>query len=295
MTQNSVTCRIGENRYVIQSDDDYLLHIGDDFEPDMVALFASLIDRDMTIVDVGANIGCTALLFSDLGKTVHAFEPSRTTYQFLSTNLKSNGKGNVEAYNLGLGERDEKFQLSFAPENRSGGFISNKTSATQGHVTEDVEIVSGDRFFSEQNIGPVDFIKIDVEGFELDVIAGLKEQIGQHHPVVCLELNHWCLNAFQRISVPDFFDALLDVFPVLLAVDGQTFKDLHNEDDRYNVMYHHIIHFRYPNLVAAFEPAQLETFHQRFTNAELTERSSPSGGNKFPARLVRFARRVLSG
>ena len=73
-----------------------------------------------------------------------------------------------------------------------------------------------------------------------------------------LELNHWCLNAFQRTSIPDFLDLLRSTFPILLAVDGDTYMDLHDEGERYIVMYHHILHMRYPNVVGAFDEDRLD-------------------------------------
>jgi hypothetical protein len=63
-----------------------------------------------------------------------------------------------------------------------------------------------------------------------------------YRPIVVLELNHWCLNAFQRTSLPDFFDYLRSVFPVLLGSRWQSnYLNLHDDsNDTYIVMYHHI-------------------------------------------------------
>ena len=122
-------------------------------------------------------------------------------------------------------------------------------------------VKKGDDFFHSSE---VDFIKIDVEGFEKNVIEGLIETIHKHNPIVVLELNHWCLNAFQRISIPDFFDFLVNIFPILYAVEGDKYLNLHDENDRYIVMYHHIIHFKYPNIVAAFNQKQLDRFLERY-------------------------------
>jgi len=73
-------------------------------------------------------------------------------------------------------------------------------------------------------------------------------------PIVLLELNHWCLNAFRRIAVPDFFDMLRTVFPVLYAVEtDNTTINLHDPDGAYHVMHSHIVNFRYPNIVAGFD------------------------------------------
>ena len=76
-----------------------------------------------------------------------------------------------------------------------------------------------------------------------------------------LELNHWCLNAFQRTSIPDFFDFLRSRFPILLAVDGTgCYLDLHDATESYGVMYHHIIHMRFLNILAGFDESRFALF-----------------------------------
>ena len=109
-----------------------------------------------------------------------------------------------------------------------------------------------------------DFIKVDVEGFEKFVVEGAAKTIQQAKPVVVLELNHWCLNAFQRISVPEYFDYLRSVFPILLAIDGGSFADLHAQDQTYHVMYEHMVNSRYLDLVGAFEASRLNRFFDSY-------------------------------
>lgn len=256
--ERSVTTRIGADNYLITSDDNYLDHIKDEFEPAMVTLFASLLRDGDCVLDVGANIGCTSLLFSQVARQVFSFEPSPTTFRLLQKNLAQAQVHNVVAANFGLGNSEGAFELTFAPDNRSGGFVSNLTTASSGHQVESIRIVAGDAYLRAANIAQIDFIKIDVEGFERNVIEGLTDTLARCKPVVVLELNHWCLNAFQRTSVPDFFDFLRGVFPLLYAVDGDDVRNLHDPDDAYYVMYQHIAHnFRYPNLVGAFNRSRV--------------------------------------
>jgi FkbM family methyltransferase len=253
--------KIGEKSYTIASDDDYLKHVGSEFEPYTCSLFKSLIEKNYKVFDVGANIGCTTLLFGDLGREVDSFEPSPSTFEILKQNLASSLHSNTRIHNLGLGAKNENLTLTFAPSNRSGGFVSDKTQASKGFTIEEIVIKKGDDLFHSTE---VNFIKIDVEGYEKNVIEGLSQTILKNQPIVVLELNHWCLNAFQRISIPDFFDFLANVFPILYAIDGDKYLNLHDESDRYIVMYNHIIHFKYPNIVGAFHHKQLERFADRF-------------------------------
>ena len=248
--------KIGATSYDISSDDAYLRDMPPEFEPDMVDLFASLITPQMVVADVGANIGMTALLFSDLARKVYAFEPSPSTFALLSENLAAAGKSNIELCNLGLGDQPQSQTITFSNNNRSGGFVSQHIQPVVGYTTENIEISTLDWFFSAKDQRP-DFIKMDVEGFEPHVIRGGRSLLAAQKPVVVLELNHFCLNVLQRVTLPDFFDLLRSVFPVLIAVNqgNLLMADLHNADMAYNVMHAHVTRFAFPNIVAGFDPA----------------------------------------
>ena len=83
-------------------------------------------------------------------------------------------------------------------------------------------------------------------------------------PMVVLELNYWLLNALQRTSVPDFFDHLRRIFPILRAMYGASSRDLHDTSKSYEIMYHHINHRRFPNIVAFFGDDRLAEFHRHY-------------------------------
>jgi hypothetical protein len=144
--------------------------------------------------------------------------------------------------------------------------VSNQARLGGNHVTETITIDTADSAFRGMGLPRVDFMKIDVEGFEPKVIAGARQIIAASKPVVVMEMSHWCLNAFHRTSIPDFLDFMASVFPILYAVDGRTYLDLGNETERHQVTRAHILQRRYQNLVAAFEPQRLERFHARFAH-----------------------------
>jgi FkbM family methyltransferase len=163
--------KIGNEIYSVASDDNYLEAMGDDFEPHMVKLFNALIGPQDVVADIGANIGLTAILFSNLASKVYAFEPSASTYKILKDNLARTEVTNVEPVNLGMGHKAESLTITFAKDNRSGGYVSDKIRPEGGHMTEDIQIDTLDHFFSSTETAP-NFIKIDVEGFEQNVIKG---------------------------------------------------------------------------------------------------------------------------
>ncbi|HYC42781.1 MAG TPA: FkbM family methyltransferase [Noviherbaspirillum sp.] len=260
-----VLTKIGSTEYQIVSDDDYLDHIEGEFEPDMARLFDALIKPGDVVLDVGANIGCTSILFAGKARRVYSFEPSPTTFRYLEENLRSARLDNVTAVNIALGKENGSQELVFAANNRSGAFVSEQSTASDGHLVEWIHVMKGDDFVGTHDIPRVDFIKIDVEGFEKQVIEGLTGTIARDRPAVVLELNHWCLNVFQRMSVPDFLDFLRAVFPYLYAVEKNDIRNLHDRNEAYHVMYHHIVSgFQYANLIGAFSVAQLDGLARRF-------------------------------
>lgn len=106
--------------------------------------------------------------------------------------------------------------------------------------------------------GEFDLIRIDVENFERGVLDSLQATIASCRPLVVLDVSHWRLDEAQRTPVPDFLAGLRAVFPLLYAVDGDAWHDLHDVDAACHVMYSHVaVHLRYPLLVGAFDRARL--------------------------------------
>jgi FkbM family methyltransferase len=165
------TIAIDNKDYFLTSDDIYLEAMGDNFEPHMVALFKALVGPDDVVADIGANIGLTSILFSSLAKKVISFEPTPSTYKILVENLSRAGADNVEPVNFGLGKQVESQTITFAKNNRSGGYVSDKIRLEIGHQTEQINIETLDHFFNGRSTQP-SFLKIDVEGFEQNVIRG---------------------------------------------------------------------------------------------------------------------------
>jgi len=244
--------KIGEKIYTVTSDDNYLEAMGNNFEPHMVQLFQALIGPNDVVADIGANIGLTAILFSSIVKKVYAFEPSPSTYRILLENLDRASVTRAEVVNLGLGHKEETLTITFAVNNRSGGYVSDKICPEIGHVTEEIRIDTLDHYFADKE--PPTFLKIDVEGFEQNVIKGGGAFLLKQKPIVVMEMNHFCLDVLQRITIPDFLDFMRSVFPQLYAVDtdNSTIVDLHVPDKAYMVMHEHVVKHRFPNIVGGF-------------------------------------------
>jgi FkbM family methyltransferase len=245
--------QIDRKTYDMTGNDNYLKNVGISFEPNMINLYSALVCKDDIVADIGANIGMTSIWFSENAKKVYAFEPSPTTFEILKVNLKAAHATNVSASNIGMGSKDEFSNISFAKEDRSGAFVSGENKIAQDFITEKIILTTLDKFFKNSGDKP-NLLKIDVEGYETEVVKGAADLLRSCKPTAVMEMNAFCLNVLHRICLPDFIDTMKSAFPVLYAMDADNLSllDLHVKDEAYIAMHHHIIKGRYPNLIGGF-------------------------------------------
>lgn len=141
--------------------------------------------KDDYVIDCGAYTGNTAVYFSnrvgEKGK-VFAFEAMPTTYAKLKENIIKTKKEKIYTYNYAVS--DQRKTLSFTKTATPG----SRQIATGKGI--DVQAISIDEFVHENNIKNVSFIKMDVEGAELDVLNGCKETCKKFSPILAVCLYH---------------------------------------------------------------------------------------------------------
>ncbi len=160
------------------------------YQGELTAVFRQLLRDGDTHLDVGANIGCTVLIAASVvgerGKVI-AFEPNPAVYERLKNTIVENRLSFVHALNCALGQDDVQMQLHI-PFGTSGaasltGSIRGECRAVQVEVRNGEECVS-DMIGDSENI----FAKIDVEGFEHDVLKGLGEVLPKRIGALCVEI-----------------------------------------------------------------------------------------------------------
>ncbi len=148
------------------------------FEYTYINLLRSLVSGGVAI-DVGANVGNHTHAFSAFFDQVHSFEPFGRVADRLEA--KAAHLPNVSVHRIALGA--EPATLKFA--------TPTTVNLGTGRIDDDgdieVPVMRGDDFVSESVDGSVNFIKIDVEGHELEVLAGLEQTIARQRPVVIFE------------------------------------------------------------------------------------------------------------
>lgn len=118
--------------------------------------------KDLTILDVGANIGVTVQYFRDYAKKVYAIEPATEHYEALEKNVKFNKWDNVVPIKAALADKDGEMFLNTFDTNRTCHSLVNE----YGGKGEKVKTIAFDTLFKKYKIKEVDFCKFDVEGAE---------------------------------------------------------------------------------------------------------------------------------
>jgi FkbM family methyltransferase len=161
--------------------------------------------------DIGANVGNHSLFFSKLFTKVYCFEPSPDIVERLRTNIALNNIDNAFVLDYGLADRNANAEY-FRGQNGNegqGSFVGK-----DGQVADSVfSIRIGDDAFKEIGDAQLDFIKIDVEGFELEVLSGLRATLATQRPLVLFE---WIAESRSKVTP----EGLRELFPKGYTLHG---------------------------------------------------------------------------
>ena len=166
----------------------YLYFYGTHDERYVLTKFLKIIKPGDICWDIGANIGFyTCLLASQVKDTgaVVAFEPAARTSGYLQENVSLNEFTNVTVVNKGLGDNREQRQLYYSEAALAEGTASlkyaNGRAASEYVILDTIDNLIG-------KLPPPNFIKIDVEGYQLEVLRGGEHFLKTHAPLLMAEL-----------------------------------------------------------------------------------------------------------
>lgn len=176
---------------------------------------------EMIVFDIGAHIGYYSVLFADMVENgsghVHCFEPTPSTFRRLQDNIYINrfSHETVSLHNVGLHKRNVELEFQvYDPKLYSGlNTFGKRAVKLDGKEicpeTRSMQCITLDDFAREENLERADFIKIDVEGFELNVFEGGRQFL-------------------KSSSKSDLFVIMAEVSDKTLEDSGASSKELFN-------------------------------------------------------------------
>jgi len=124
--------------------------------------------KDMVVLDIGANIGVVTQYMREYAKKIVAVEPSTEHYEALVKNKEFNGWDNVVTVNAAIAEKNGEMTLNLNTGNRT----CHSLNLNYNQGGEKVKVMDFETLFKENDIDHVDFIKMDVEGYEEPILMG---------------------------------------------------------------------------------------------------------------------------
>lgn len=171
-------------------------------------LLKRLLTAEDTCVDVGAHIGYVALVAAKYAGRVLAVEPGPTTYRRLQRNLALNPRLAPKVVSLSIALADHGGTMTLLDSERQPNRASLAYRPVDAREVR-VEVRTLDQVAAD-HLDRVSFLKIDVEGAELDVLRGGLTTLRHHRPLVLCELNEDLQATFGRTchEIIDFFKKL---------------------------------------------------------------------------------------
>ncbi|PCI78203.1 MAG: hypothetical protein COB20_06900 [SAR86 cluster bacterium] len=157
----------------------------------MLNLKRSANGSTLSYFDIGANIGQHSLFMSLHADQVESFEPYSVVSQKLERHIELNGIGNIQLHKVGLSNQQEELDF-YAPTGRNqgiGSFDAGTVSKGNRNLGK-LALVRGDEYLEQHALQKISLLKIDVEGFEKNVVAGLRDTLEKSRPVTVLEVTY---------------------------------------------------------------------------------------------------------
>ena len=190
------------------------------YETKLVSVLKRFLEPGMTFLDIGANIGFFSTLAAGLVGTtgrVYAFEPNPTCLSRLKLNLKPHPWATI--YPVAACDQAttaDFYQNHRADEQGWGSLLQSDELATPLKVL----VVRLDDWYREHSVGRIDFLKIDVEGAEFQVLTGAVDLLRTLRPVIVIELNATCL-ARDHHNIKDVLRLLTDADYDMFSLDSE--------------------------------------------------------------------------
>ena len=229
MPDNAVTRRlqIFRRQFTVCGSGDYVQSIRDGhYWGDTFEIFQKVVKPDAVCLDVGANVGLTTLALASLATQgrVFALEADARTCRFLAQNIRDNGLSNVTVEQCFMGLDGARKTFLFCPYDPARSpsmqpkFLGKIPGASERWDPVEVECLSVDEFVSSHGLERLDFIKLDCEGADIEILSSARQTLERFRPTVVLEFNSFCLTTFARANPADAIEVVLATFPYVWRI-----------------------------------------------------------------------------
>lgn len=179
------------------------------------------------VFDVGANTGkyCSVVYDYCPQAKIFCFEPVSKTFEMLKANMNKKAD-RIEFVQKGLYKEDSQLEINIYPSHTHASLFDLKAVPYEKVKKETISLVNGDRFIESNNITKVDFLKLDIEGAELDALKGFEQSL-RAGKIRCIQFEYGYINITTKNLLVDYYDFLSSLGYVLgkLYPKSVSFRD----------------------------------------------------------------------
>ena len=182
-------------------------------EPHVQLALRRCLKRGAVFYDIGANLGFFSLLAASSAGPhgrVYALEPVPMNAAIVRRNAALNGFANITVLECAASSTSGSTRLQLIAD-LSWSMLDRSWRHPQTRSVIDVEAVSIDDLVAAGRASPPDVVKLDVEGAELEVIAGMRATIARHRPIIICELHGTASAFFALVRAAGYTAELLEV------------------------------------------------------------------------------------
>jgi len=163
------------------------------------SVLKDLAEPSRVFVDVGAHVGRYAIRLAKHFRKVVAIEPIPRNVEILRKNIELNSVSNIEVLQIAAGDRRGRIEISNAGSHSS--VLDASTSKDKVYV---------DMYPLDEVIDRVDVVKIDVEGYEIEVVKGMRRIIAECRPILVIEHHEFYRPSLGRSTLREIAKMLSD-------------------------------------------------------------------------------------
>lgn len=178
---------------------------------------------NLTIFDLGLNIGLFSMFASRFAKQIYAFEPAKESFEIAKKNIEENGLTNVKFYQKAIAKENGILDFWHADNTTMNSTLEVVTSKnTNGKTKESVEAIRLDDFVKQEGITRIDFMKMDIEGTECEVIGSKSfENIVPILDALVVEYHEWSgVNVQQLVTTLRDYGYEVNLIPAQAVILG---------------------------------------------------------------------------
>jgi FkbM family methyltransferase len=148
--------------------------------------------KDLTVLDVGANIGMFSYMIAPYSQIIYALEPAKRHFETLSLMIRDNMLKNVLPVNLGISNACEEKTFYINPGNTTAYSLSEAMKNAPGGTTEKINVVTLENFMNTYDLKTVDILKLDVEGEEAKIFSHESfDRVAPRIKTIFVEYHDW--------------------------------------------------------------------------------------------------------